>query len=319
MIPEPYELFAIKYDGRYANDHAIDAEAFGESIQGAARLYTAIAHYTASGQIPPKGRYRKRFSCYAQATRNGSALREGSVEQFLFLGFAVGNYGLYKPLYDNTAKAVFGMVADAIKRIWTRPSETTKLVERFSAADREQQNTLNAGTVSELTAGLVRANDNLLRAHETANANATAVSLKLIEQLPLLASVTRPQAIRLVAPIGTSCSEITQFADTPFASTITEAEADVIRSSVPMEVEDMRQFTIRQITSLNIKTGHCTLHLDEFGTIPGKITDPVLNVPNNVYTRSLSGHTGVVVNAKAVSRAGVVERLYISNAVPTES
>ena len=49
--------------------------------------------------------------------------------------------------------------------------------------------------------------------------------------------------------------------------------------------------------------------------IRGRITDPVLGQPGNIYTHSLDADQTVIVTAKPVIKEGEIATLYISNAV----
>ena len=78
----------------------------------------------------------------------------------------------------------------------------------------------------------------------------------------------------------------------------------------------MAEFKINKISEVDIRTGHCIVDIEGIGEqLPGKITDPVLGTPNNVYTRALNRHEGFTVQAKGVRKNGEIKRLYISNSV----
>ena len=81
-----------------------------------------------------------------------------------------------------------------------------------------------------------------------------------------------------------------------------------------MAVDEMAEFRVTKISEIDIRTGHCVIDIEgitERST--GKIVDPVLENPGNIYTSSLNEHTGFVVKAKAVRKNGVIKRLYISD------
>lgn len=89
----------------------------------------------------------------------------------------------------------------------------------------------------------------------------------------------------------------------------------MIRGEGDMEVDPMNLFKVNRISEINLRTGHCVVDLEGVeGPVSGRITDPVLEIPDNVYTRSLNEHTGCTVEAKAVRKGGTLHRLYISNA-----
>ena len=150
---------------------------------------------------------------------------------------------------------------------------------------------------------MIRANDNLATLNE-----------KLIDTLPTLAESTRSHGKQLVKPIGNTCREIRQYSKTQ-EIVIDEAEAAVIRGSSQMEVAEMQTFKCRRITEVNVKTGHCILDIEGFDKpVSGKISDPAINTPNNVYTNALNESTGFSVVAKPVRMDGVVSKLFISDA-----
>lgn len=82
-----------------------------------------------------------------------------------------------------------------------------------------------------------------------------------------------------------------------------------------MEVDDMQQYRCRQITEVNRLNGHCILDVEGFDhLVVGKISDPTLEQPNNIYTRSMNQQTPFMVSAKLVRKAGIAHRLFISDA-----
>jgi hypothetical protein len=155
----------------------------------------------------------------------------------------------------------------------------------------------------------------MINAWTHSNDNLASLHGKLIDTLPRIAEATRSHGKLLVTPIGNTCVSITQFTGTANAAVIDEPEAEVIRGDPEMEVDSMREFQCRQITEVNIRTGHCIVEVEGFdGQLPGKISDPALEQPNNVYTRALNGKTPFVITAKPVKREGVLHKLYISDA-----
>lgn len=79
----------------------------------------------------------------------------------------------------------------------------------------------------------------------------------------------------------------------------------------------MQTYQVTRVRAVNVDTGHCIIDVEGVGErITGKITDPALDVPNNVYTTALNSQGPCVVQAKAVRKEGEIKRLYISNATP---
>lgn len=297
MPDEMFPPFLVKYEGRDADRHVMEGTSLGASLAGSARLYNAVAHYTVYGFVP-RGRYRKTLTVFTEAPR------PGSWEHLYFIApFAAGQYALAPALYNEAVGFLFGKVLDGVKRIWTtRRSESVQIAETVANAMLEQAR-IHADVQTALIGGLVRAND-----------NATAVTNKLIETLPQLASATRNFGIEQVEPIGKSCTHLRQLVDTAVESRITEPEAEAIRAGGDSEVDPLATFRVERISALNVDTGVCNLDVQGIGPVKGRITDPVLEAPNNVYTRSMNEQTPCVVQAKAVRKDGQVQRLFISDA-----
>lgn len=288
--------FAVAYQGNDADRHVVDAQVLGVSILGASKLYTAVAHYSAFGLIP-HGNYKKQFRCYARAPK------AGSYEWMVYVATVSQEYNLHQEIYRAAISYIFSKVADAVKNIWTKKGDTVKVVEAL-AQTMVRQAEIDAGLKEQLINGLVKSNDNL-----------ASLQGKLIDALPELADATRAHGRLLVAPVGNSCKSIVQVFGHDNKIVIDEPEAEVIRGDSKLEVEDMQNFECKEITEVNVTTGHCILNVEGFDKpIAGKISDPALNVPNNVYTRALNNKSRFRVSAKPVKRDGVVHKLYISDA-----
>lgn len=120
---------------------------------------------------------------------------------------------------------------------------------------------------------------------------------------------------RAITPVGRSCTEMKHFAGSENEFSVSWPDAEAIRSKDDLEVDDMKDYECERISELNTKTGHCHLHLaGEKSHIIGKINDPVLQEPNNIYSRSLNEHTGFRFKAKAVLKDGEIHRLHVSDA-----
>jgi hypothetical protein len=288
--------FLLTYEGNDANEHVIEAGALADSLGGASRLYTAVAHYVVLGVVP-RGNYKKEFRCYA------SIPRDGSYEIPIIIAALAHAYSLHGPIFAGALKFLFAEVLRSVKDLWTKKSSNEKIVEALANAMVElgKQNT---DVQTLLANGLIHANDNL-----------ASLQSQLIQTLPAIAEGTRNSARALVAPIGNTCVSITQYANSASAIPIDEADAAVIRSDEPLEVDEMSTFKCLNVTEVNLSTGHCILNVEGFDfPVTGKISDPSLANPNNVYTKSLNAQTPFEVSAKPVKRQGVIKTLYISDA-----
>lgn len=297
LLPSAIVLpFAVTYEGNDADQHIISAQQLGESIIGASRLYNAVAHYCAFGFVP-KGNYKNEFYCYAKVPK------EGSYEYMLYVAAIAQEYNLHGEIYNAAISWLFARVVDSVKGIWTRKGDTVQVVEILSQTLIEQAR-IDADVKTQMINAWAKSNDNLASLHA-----------RLIDTLPQLADATRSHGRLLVSPIGNTCRSINQFSGTKNAVAIDEPEAEVIRGDYEMEVDDMQDFNCRRITEVNVETGHCILDVEGFDhPITGKISDPALSMPNNVYTRALNGKTAFLISAKPVKRDGVVHKLFVSNA-----
>ncbi len=76
----------------------------------------------------------------------------------------------------------------------------------------------------------------------------------------------------------------------------------------------METFRVTRISEVDIRSGHCVIDVEGIeGHLIGKIMDPVLKIPNNMYTSALNNHSEFTVKAKAVRKNGEIKRLYISD------
>jgi hypothetical protein len=290
--------FAITYDGNDADKHIISAAPLGRSIIGASKLYTTVVHYCMFGYIP-RGNYKRDFECYAMPAH------ERCFEYQVLLAALGTEWVLHGPIYKEGLDFIFAKVVDAIKNVWVKPSEIVKVTEHLAEVMKEQAKQ-NTAVQTVLANGLIKATDNMAALHG-----------KLIDTLPKMALVTRSSGAELVAPVGTTCKVLRQFSRTQDETIITEPDAEVIRGDPQMEVGDLQQFGCRRITEINRTNGHCILDLEGFDRpVIGKIDDPALQEPNNVYTRALNDLTPVLIIAKPVMKNGVVHKLFISDAKP---
>ena len=302
--------FLIRYRGKRAHNHILDAREYGESIVGASKLYSMVAHYTMFGEIPHP-RTKKQLVCFAKAPE------PGSLDQWIGLAAAVaGQYGVDAAIYGEALSWAFGRIMGAIINLWTRPGDSETIIQEI-ADDMHEKANADPNMALLLANGIIQANKDLKEANVEANKNLALLFGQLIEQLPNLAANTRRYGKDFVRPVGSSCSCIDQFAGTQFESNITEADAEVIRGGDDMEVEPTQDYKVNMISEINLKTKHCVLEVEGIDSpVAGLISDPVLDAPRNIYTRSLDERTGFIVIAKAVKQSGEIKKLHSSDARP---
>ena len=285
--------FLVRYEGRDADNGILESTSLSESIAGASGLYNAVAHYCVFGTIP-RGRYRKRLTCYARAAQPGSwdqawEIITNAAEVSAALG-----------LTDPVVGYAFERVVDYMKMMWVSP-------RRSSSIAKEGADGLGSGI------------NIFIQAPSTLNLNVDNGKAQYLQNsLPILAQETRHHGKKLVSPVGKSCDRIIQFPNS-MSSSISDLEAQIIRRIQGEKLEEMQEYFVNRINGIDLKSGRCDLEVvieDNTVSVLGKITDPSLQTPNNVYTKAVNDHSGCLVQAKAVRIDGELKRLYISDAKP---
>jgi hypothetical protein len=296
--------FYITYEGKDADKHVLSARQLGESMVGASKLYSDVVHYCMFGTVP-RGRYQKLAACYAKPPS------EGCFEYMLFVGSLASDGILLNTIFKEGVGFLVPYVIGSIKKLWSKPTEVENVVNRLADVMQQQLSQGDNSLAMVLANGLTRANENL----SIANDKQSALISQLMTTLPELAASTRGHARGVVSPVGSTCGTVTQFAHTDQAVVIDESEAEVIRGGDELEVDDMQEFKCRRMVEVNVKNGHCILEIEGFAKlVPGKIGDPAIGAPNNIYTQALNSQTSLTISAKAVKRNGVIQRLHISDA-----
>lgn len=240
-----------------------------------------------------KPRQKQNIKCYA------SIPKEGSYEAILIMAAVYNDYPIFHELYKNAMDWIIAKIGGYLKDTLAGRGDVEKLVEVIHE-QAKQQSALN----TILANGIVKANDDLASLHG-----------KLIDTLPELVENARSPAKKMVAPVGKTCTQMTQFADTENEFIVSEPEALVIRSELDLEIGEMQDYVCNKIYELNLGTGACKLYVEGIGgSINGKISDPALDTPNNIYSRCLNEQRGFKFKAKPVDRDGEIHKLFISDA-----
>lgn len=280
---------AVKYDGYEADKHVLDAYQFGRSLQGTAKLYNQTLYLFEHGKLPSsRSKYDVRVYVGAPEERClYIALRSMAV---------VGQMAMYPELWSKIAD---WFVPDLIKAAWTRvmnkPDISERILEAF--AKESAENRLFAKEMSNMAIGAVVADKN--RLHDT---------------IALLAESNKLAARAMVEPVGRSCATVTHsLGAVPFL-VADEADAEVIRADDPMEVLDMTEYRCR-VEGVDTTNGHCKLLIPgALGPVSGKISDPALMIAGNIYTSALNLKSEIIVMAKATTKNGTIQKLFVSDA-----
>lgn len=143
----------------------------------------------------------------------------------------------------------------------------------------------------------------------------TAVVSRLLETVDKMADALRPAAQQAVTPVGRTAGSLTVGdPKTGPSAVIGRAERDAIMAPDEVEVEPEKDFTVI-IKELDTDTGGCRVVFpdDLEQRYRGEITDPLVLKPNNPYALALASQRPLTVRAKAVTKDGDLERLFISD------
>ncbi len=278
---ESNNVMILKYEGGLTDHHVIDAVRFGQSIQGIGKLYSSVGHFLYTGSVLQR---RQQSKIRVHATESGAGCYEigamlaivGATQDMFFTDCVNG----YKWLMEKIVHLIHG--------------EGTGRADYEKTADEIMEKSENDGQVAAILA-------------QGAIDNQAA----LITALRDVALNNQSALRQAVAPVGRDCSTLTQLGSV----TTTEADADAIRSKEELEVGDMQEYRCERISSLDTETGACKLKIESIeGVISGKVNDPVLSMPHNLYSQALDMHTPLVISAKPHLKSGVICKLYIADA-----
>ena len=291
---EELSHFRVIYQGKDADRHILEAGDLGQSIIGASRLYTKVAHYILSGQVP-RGSYRKVLRCYVRPASRGSW------DQLWSICLVANEYISSAQMYNFLLGYFFSKALDCIISAWRSPSETPQISHRLGEEIFRKMSEIES-RLEEVHYGLSQQNSDLI-----------STTRNLSETFSELVDSTRPNGRKFVQPLGRTCSRISLlFPEDSREHVILESDAEMIRIRNEIEEGPSSTFRIIRINSLSINTGVCSVYVEGISSwIRGEITDPALSIPGNIYTRAFSNHSGLVVRAIPLLRYGRITRLRI--------
>lgn len=285
MATPLFRPIPVKYTGLYSDDHLIDLQEFGVSLQGLAKLSNSVVDFYLHGRITKDSRlYQVRL--FAAPPEPGCVILD------IVALLATGSLPLYAPLLCELASNYIIPFFKAIiaKRL-KRPDAMEKALDvivALSNSHSEFEKIVHEGHMRD--------------------------KAWLQGQVEILAQRNNTSLREIVRPIGSTARrlEIGKLGDDAQAS-IGEPEAQVLSAREELSVEDAREYrgTFEGVDTTN---GTCKFRpVGSDNDIPGKITDPALLMPQNVYTHSLDTKQPVTVQAKAVTKDSGIVRLFISD------
>lgn len=142
-----------------------------------------------------------------------------------------------------------------------------------------------------------------------------AVVDRLLGTIDKMADALKPATRQAVAPLGETAETLT-VGDIRHEREVVlgEPEKTAILAEEDMEVGEESTYHMT-ITELDTESGSCRVYLRDEPETPykGKITDPLLAIPNNPYALALASKNEIMVKAKPTLKDGLIRQLYISN------
>lgn len=288
MPLSPFQRIPIKYTGLYSDDHIIDLQEFGISIQGWGKLTNSIFNFYLSGNIARNAKaYQVRLFL--------APPEPGCVVFDILAVLASGQLPLYAPvLCDLASDYVIPMIKAVILNRLGKKDAKDQMLDKIVEMAMNHQS-----FARDVHEGHMR-DKAWLQGH-----------------IDTLTGKNSPALKQIAEPIGSTCKEISLGNPSPAQTLIGEAEAKVLSTKEEMIVDDPKEY-VGTFEAVDTTNGNCKfVPTGSDVALSGRITDPVILLPQNPYTHSLDTKEPVKVHAKAVSQNGEVVKLFISNSLPT--
>lgn len=282
-MAEPiFPAVPVVYRGLYAGHHFVDAQQLGESLASTAKIANSVCHFLFFEEITHDPRaYNIRFFA-------GPPKANGYAQELVAL-MNSGQLPLFLPVLTEVAKfSIELFIAAIVKSAVGRKSEAEMAVEAIH--DMAMR---HAEFASQVHRGDMQNKE------------------RLLDLVDKLTDENRASLRKMPEPVGRSAQTMQVGVDDQFQ--IDEPTAEALRERIPTEVGDMAKFRVK-IDGVFKRGGACQVRIiDTDQTVAGKITDPALSEPENVYTSAL--HEGLIltVSAKPTLQDGQIRRLYISD------
>ena len=284
MSETVFDPIPVTYLGRYADSHFVDAEQFGKSLIGTSKVANSICHFFFFADVTNDPRsYNIRFFV-------GPSKENGFIQE-LFAIMNSGHLPVFSYILHKTAKLFIEKTFNAIiTRIIGKKDAMDSAIETISEMAHQ-----HADFAQQVHAGHMREKEWLQKLVET------------------LAGINRAPLRDVPQPVGKSVREM-RIGSLPNMVQVDEPAAEVLRSHEHLTGGDTDKFRAR-IEGVFKTNGACRIRLlDIDKVVPGKITDPALGRPGNVYTAALNDGATLLVAAKPTLRDGEIKRLFVSDA-----
>jgi hypothetical protein len=285
-MTEPlFEAIPITYRGLLADQHFVDAHQFGRSLIGVSNVANSICHELFLGAITHDPRsYQIRF-CVGPSKKNG-------LIQEIFAVVNSGQLPLFPPILITLGKRLTEFVFEAvIEKALGKKKETDNAVDKIY-----QLAMTHAEFAKQVHDGDMR-NKDFLQNMVTSLYNENRASIRQIPD-----------------PVGRTVRTLQIGNDPKMAAVIDEPSAEVLRSPDTLTLGEPISIDV-SIHGVFKTNGACKVEiLDEGKIVSGKIVDPALEQPGNVYTKALNEGAMLKVVAQPTMKDGRIHRLFITSA-----
>jgi len=294
-MPEPlFSPIRLHFAGLDADQHHLDAEQFGKSVIGTAKLYNAATHLFYTGSIPG-GR-----TIYKIRMHTTAELEKGSVCYSIWAALELGQMAVYPQLWGEIADM---FIPDWVKAVYAklvhRDNDVIEIYQKHmqimqEERQKEREHTERITQMAFTT--LLESQSNFTRTIEN------------------IADNSRGAARDSVEPIGYSAARIEQHSQTRIVLQLDQPVADALRSKEELQVTDSTTYFGKIVEADKTKKS-CRVMLDgQEKPISARINDPVIENTGNIYTHALDQDLRVKIEAKATVKNDEIKMLYISNA-----
>jgi hypothetical protein len=266
-----FDPLPIAYRGLFADSHLVDAQQFGRSLIGASKIANSVCHELLFDKIThdPRG-YHVRF-CVGPSKENG-------LLQELF-AVVVSGLPVFAPFAMKIGKVfIEEMIKAMVYKVLHRPSESDKALDII--AQQSQSLAVLAHSMQE--------------GHMKDKAFLQRLVTRLVNE-------NRRPLRELPEPVGKTVRTMLIGRSDPII--IDEPSAEVLKSSTPLELGDEVEMEV-EIAGVFKTNGACKIRIvGDKKIVSGKIADPALDEPNNIYTKTLN--EGGILHVKPTSKVHV--------------
>lgn len=285
MQPEPMSDFepsrqtevevTIRYDGLTSDNHMLDLGSLAESIKGLDKILSIASEFSETYEYNDNLATHS-VNVYAKETRANC-----------FSFDAVVQFAQQHQLFAGAGGAILVLILQYIfAKNSNRKEEMKELSKNLELA------------ISKLA--------------DRSDASDALVS-RVLDSIDKMADSLNGAVRQAYHPIGKECETMSVACDNRVTSYSQEDKRNL--TSPQTTIQDTTEFNA-VISELDINSGACKVSINGTANtrINGKITDPVIAQPQNIYAEALSQQTPILLIAKAEISNGKIKKLHISDA-----